>query len=263
MVLPYLDHTYLKTNGVTLHTVLAGTEDGAPVILLHGFPEFWYGWRHQIPYLAERGCRVIAPDQRGYNLSDKPRGVNAYRISELARDITGLIDTLGYERVTLIGHDWGAAVAWWVATQYPERLNKLVILNVPYPTLMNKVYLEGNFRQFMKSWYVFFFQIPVLPEALLSARNYRAMERSLYTSGKPGTFASEDIHQYKQAWSQPGALTAMLNWYRAAARGAGPIWRSCAWTIPTWKNLSPARRTRIPSRTLIFPSESPTLLCGR
>ncbi len=220
MTLPPVEHTYVKTNGVTLHTVFAGPEDGAPVILLHGFPEFWYGWRHQIPYLAERGFRVIVPDQRGYNLSDKPAGVDAYRIGELARDVIGLIDALGYETVHLVGHDWGAAVAWRTATLFPERLKKLVILNAPYPTLMSKAYREGNVGQLLKSWYIFYFQIPWLPETLVSLVGHYGMAQMLRRSGQSGTFGETDITEYRKAWAQPGALTAMLNWYRAAARGA-------------------------------------------
>ncbi|MBI5669958.1 MAG: alpha/beta hydrolase [Chloroflexi bacterium] len=220
MTIPDLHHTYLKTSNIALHTVLAGPEDGPPVILLHGFPEFWYGWRHQIPYLAARGYRVIAPDQRGYNLSDKPKAVNAYRISELTRDVVGLMDTLGYERVHLVGHDWGGVVAWWVATKYPDRLHKLVILNAPFPTLANKAYRQGNLRQILKSWYIFFIQIPHLPERLAGLNNWRALEQSMRRSGRPDTFTAEDFAAYKQAWSQPGAMIAMMNWYRAAARGA-------------------------------------------
>lgn len=214
-----LEHRLIKTNGVTLHTVLAGPEAGAPVLLLHGFPEFWYGWRHQIGFLAERGFRVIAPDQRGYNLSDKPRDVQAYRIGELARDAVGLADALGCDQINLVGHDWGAAVSWWVATLFPERLRRLVILNVPYPTLMAKAYRSGNLEQLLKSWYIYYFQIPWLPEMALSALNYQGLEQALRRSGRPDTFTAEDFARYKAAWSQPGALTAMLNWYRAAARG--------------------------------------------
>lgn len=234
-----LQHVYIKTNGVTLHTALAGPDDGTPVILLHGFPEFWYGWRHQIPYLAERGFRVIAPDQRGYNLSDKPAGVDAYRIGELARDVVGLIDALGYEAVHLVGHDWGAAVAWWTAALFPERLKKLVILNVPYPTLMTRAYREGNFAQLLKSWYIFYFQIPRLPEALASLGGHYGMAQMLRRSGQPGTFAETDFAEYRKAWAQPGAMTAMLNWYRVMARWAARRQRSEAVSRPPARIIPP------------------------
>lgn len=210
------DHEMIKTNGVTLHVVLAGPRDGAPVILLHGFPEFWHGWRHQIDFLAERGYRVIVPDQRGYNTSEKPPQIEAYRIGELARDVTGLMDALGYAQTYLVGHDWGAAVAWWVATKYPERLKKLAILNVPHPILTAQAYREGNLRQLLKSWYIFFFQLPWLPETLLAANGARGLEQALRGSSRPDTFSEGDYAEYRKAWAQPGAITAMLNWYRAA-----------------------------------------------
>jgi pimeloyl-ACP methyl ester carboxylesterase len=123
-----LNHLYLQTNGITLHVVEAGPEKGPLVILLHGFPEFWYGWRYQIEALADAGFRVLAPDQRGYNLSDKPRGISAYNPDELAADIIGLIDAVGREKAYVAGHDWGGAVAWWTAVKYPQRLEKLIIL---------------------------------------------------------------------------------------------------------------------------------------
>ena len=191
-----------------------GPENGTSVVLLHGFPEFWYGWRKQIPALTSAGFRVIVPDQRGYNLSDKPRGVAAYDVGVLARDVIGLLDHFGIQKARLVGHDWGAAVAWTVAIQFPERLEKLSILNVPHPDVMTRFVL-GNSVQRRKSWYVFFFQLPFV-EWLLSRNNFRNLERVLV--GRRGSFTAEDFVEYKKAWSQPGALTGMLNWYRAAVR---------------------------------------------
>lgn len=205
------------TNGVNLHVVMAGPQDGPLVILLHGFPEFWYGWRKQIPALAKAGYHVWAPDQRGYNRSDKPAGVDAYHIDTLARDIVGLIEASGREQVYLVGHDWGAAVAWWVAGNYPQHIKKLAILNVPHPAVMRRTVLEDE-EQRKKSWYIFFFQLPWLPERSLSANDYTNLVRALKGSSRRGTFNAEDIAAYKQAWSQPGAVTSMLNWYRAAVR---------------------------------------------
>ena len=135
-------HNYIETNGVRLHVVQAGPKSGIPVVLLHGFPEFWYGWRKQIPALAEAGCRVIAPDQRGYNLSDKPKGVKAYCVDTLVEDVIGLIDALEYEKVNLVGHDWGALVAWMLAIKHPERLHRLGIINVPHPAVMRQFLLR-------------------------------------------------------------------------------------------------------------------------
>ena len=144
------EHHFIQTNGITLHTVMAGPVDGPVVILLHGFPEFWFGWRRQIPALAGAGFRVWVPDQRGYNLSDKPKGVVAYRLEALGADILGLINATGQERVYLAGHDWGAMVAWWVALNAPERLRRLAILNVPHPYVMRK-HLLADPRQRARS----------------------------------------------------------------------------------------------------------------
>jgi len=210
--------SYIETNEIKLHMVMAGPKDGQPVLLLHGFPEFWYGWRQQIPALAEAGYRVIVPDQRGYNLSDKPKGVKAYTLDELVADILGLIDALGYEKVNLIGHDWGAMVAWSFASWHPERLHKLGILNVPHPAVMLNFLRRGDPEQLRRSWYIFAFQIPWLPEYFLRRNDWRNAVRVLRGSGKIHTFGNEDIVEYKKAWAQPGAMTAMLNWYRAVFR---------------------------------------------
>ncbi len=204
---------FIETNGVKLHVVTDGPEDGTPVILLHGFPEFHYGWRKQVPALVEAGFRVITPDQRGYNLSDKPRGISAYDVNTLAKDVVGLFDHFGIQKARLVGHDWGAVVAWTVALNHPERLEKLTILNVPHPDVMQRFILE-NAEQRKKSWYVFFFQIPFFVEWVLRRDDYRNMARMLVGSGRKSTFRRSDIEEYKKAWSHPGALTGMLNWYR-------------------------------------------------
>lgn len=141
-----LEHGTIETNGIKLHVVQVGPKSGVPVVLLHGFPEFWYGWRKQIPALVEAGCRVIVPDQRGYNLSDKPKGVKNYAVSILVDDIVGLIDALEYEKVNLVGHDWGAVVAWMLAMKHPERLHKLGIMNVPHPAVMRRFLTRDQSR---------------------------------------------------------------------------------------------------------------------
>ncbi len=210
---PYEHHT-IPTNGVNLHVVQAGPEDGPLVILLHGFPEFWYGWKKQMDYLAGQGFRVWAPDQRGYNLSDRPKSISAYTLDDLAADIVGLVDAAGQEKVFLAGHDWGGAVAWWVAIHYPDRLKKLAILNLPHPLVFAQ-FMPGNLTQLRKSWYMFLFQLPALPEAMMTRSNYQTSVRMLQNSGQPGSFSDDDLKQYMEAWSQPGALTGMLNWYRA------------------------------------------------
>lgn len=208
---------HISTNGITLHVVQAGPENGPLVILLHGFPEFWYGWRSQISALARKGFRVWAPDQRGYNRSSKPEGIASYTIDQLALDIPGLMDAAGREKAFLVGHDWGAAAAWWLAGKHPERIERLVIINVPHPTVMRK-HAVRSVRQMLKSWYILFFQIPRLPEALSRLGNWRMPARALQSTSRPGTFSEQDLRRYRQAWSQPGAYSAMLNWYRAAVQ---------------------------------------------
>lgn len=212
-----LEHTEVRTNGIRLHVVQSGPQNGPLVILLHGFPEFWYGWRHQISVLAEAGYRVWAPDQRGYNLSDKPAGITAYNLDELASDVIGLIDAADREHAYLVGHDWGAAVTWWTALKYPQRLNKIAVLNVPHPRVMKRT-LRSSWAQLRKSWYIFFFQLPGLPEALTRANNWQNGVAALRRSSRPGLFTDADLLFYRTAWSQPGAITGMINWYRALLR---------------------------------------------
>ncbi len=211
-----------QNGSVELHAVAAGPQDGPVVLLLHGFPEFWYSWHKQIEPLAAAGFRVIVPDQRGYNQSSKPAGVASYALPQLVSDVIAIADQLGRERIFLAGHDWGASIAWSVALLHPQRIARLAILNVPHPSVMRR-YLMKNRRQLRKSWYMFFFQIPFLPEALFSAFHFRMGARSLVRSSRPGTFSEDDLAQYRAAWSQPGALTAMIHWYRAAFRFRAPF----------------------------------------
>lgn len=209
-----LEDTFITTNGIRLHVVQTGPKSGVPVILLHGFPENWRCWSHQIPALVGAGFRVIVPDQRGYNLSDKPKGIRKYCFDELVKDVLGLIDALDYEKVNLVGHDWGAGVAWLLAYHHPDRLNRMGILNVPHPLVMRR-FLTRDLEQIRRSWYIFFFQLPWLPEMGMRANDWRGAERALRGSGKIHTFTDEDIRRYKESWSQPGGMTAMVNWYRA------------------------------------------------
>lgn len=212
-----MSSTYIETNAIRLNVLQEGPEDGELVILLHGFPEFSYGWKKQIPALASAGYRIWAPDQRGYNLSDKPDGIEAYNIDELAADIVGLIDAAGEEKAFIVGHDWGAAVAWWLAAKYPERISKLVVMNVPHPLVMLK-HVRSSFAQMRKSWYIGFFQVPFLPEFLIGLRNWDGAANMLQRSSRPGTFTDNDLQHYREAWSQPNAFRSMINWYRAMVR---------------------------------------------
>jgi pimeloyl-ACP methyl ester carboxylesterase len=208
-------HHTVDVGGIRLHYVEEGDPNGPLVVLLHGFPEFWYSWRNQISALAAAGFRVVAPDQRGYGGSDKPRRWQDYKIEALAGDIAELIRALGAEKAHVVGHDWGAAVAWMVATLHPERVDKLAILNVPHPARM----LDGlrTPKQVAKSWYIFFFQIPWLPETM-ATRGGRKFLEGAYRDAKPGAFTDEDLDRYEDALLAPGAMTTAINWYRAAFR---------------------------------------------
>ena len=170
-----------------MHVAEAGPADGPLVVLLHGFPEFWYGWRHQIGALAAAGYRVLAPDQRGYHLSDRPRGLDAYAVDRLAADVIGLIAARGRDTATVVGHDWGAGVAWWLALRHPSWLERMAILNVPHPAVLLR-HLRRDPTQWLRSWYILFFQLPRLPEALLRANDYAGMARGLRRSAQAGTF---------------------------------------------------------------------------
>lgn len=216
--MPAYEHTYLQINDqIRLHIVLAGPADGKPVLLLHGFPEFWYGWRNQIMALAAKGYRVIAPDQRGYNLSSAPKDVAAYGLEDLSQDVIAILDHYGIQKVFLAGHDWGAAVAWTVAILHPERVEKLAILNVPHPAVMTRT-LTKSPRQMLKSWYIVFFQIPGLADWLMSRNNFAGIIGMLKASGKPSTFSADDLAEYRKAYANSGGLTGMINWYRALVR---------------------------------------------
>ena len=228
---PGASERFVQTNGLRLHVVEAGPPSGPPVVLLHGFPELWYGWRKQLVPLAEAGFRVIVPDQRGYNTSDKPRGVAAYRIETLAEDVVGLLAAAGLERAAIVGHDWGAVVAWWLALAHPERVSRLAILNVPHPAVMRR-HLLSSPRQMLRSWYVFFFLVPGRPERFLARDGFANLARAV-RGGRRGTCTDEDLAVYVAAWTQPGALTAMVNWYRAALRSKGRRLPRLRVSVPT------------------------------
>lgn len=215
MISTPLEHQAIRVNGVRLHVVTAGPEDGRPVILLHGFPEFWFSWRSQIDALAGAGLRLYIPDQRGYNLSEKPKGVAAYNLDMTAGDIIGLIDHIGVEKALVVGHDWGGAAAWWAATRHPDRLEKLAVLNIPHHKVFRRAVRE-NPEQRRKVRYMTFFQLPFIPEQMLRRNNWKLLAEMAF-GGNPA-FSAEDVEHYREAWSQPGAMTAMLNWYRAVRR---------------------------------------------
>ena len=200
--------------GRRLAAIDEGPTDGPLVILLHGFPEFSYAWRNQVGPLVDDGWRVLVPDQIGYNLSDKPVGLENYDIDALADDVLRLAESAGYRTFSLVGHDWGGIVAWWLALRDPDRIERLAILNAPHPATMTR-YAMTHPTQMLRSWYILFFQIPGVPEALLRAGGYRMARRLLTGTSRGDAFSRHDLDHYQEAWSRPGALTAMINWYRA------------------------------------------------
>lgn len=211
-----LQHSYIYVNGIRMHYVTAG--QGPLLLLLHGFPECWYSWRHQIPALSPH-FTVVAPDLRGYNETDKPNW--GYEVDVLVTDVVELIHALGYERAVVVGHDWGGMLAWLAAMIYPQRVERLVTMNIPHPALFTRA-LRDNPRQMFRSLYFAFFQVPWLPELLLRANDYALITWMFRgTAIRKEAFSDEDIGAFKNAISRPGALTAALNWYRALGRGRG------------------------------------------
>jgi pimeloyl-ACP methyl ester carboxylesterase len=205
---------YAEIGDVRLHYVEAG--EGPLVLLLHGFPEFWYGWRQQIQPLAAAGFRVVAPDMRGYNLSSRPKGVAAYEISRLAADIQKLIGELGAETASLVGHDWGGSVAWATAINHPEVVERLAILNAAHPRKLSQGLHHPD--QLRKSWYFFFFDFPDLPEAVVHADHWHFF-RHFLRDARPA-FTPAQTERYIEAWSQPGAASGMINYYRSSVRAS-------------------------------------------
>jgi pimeloyl-ACP methyl ester carboxylesterase len=221
----------VSVNGVRLHCVVEG--EGPLVLLLHGFPETSHAWRKQIPALATR-FQVVAPDLRGYGRSDKPKGIAAYRTSVVADDIAGLIHAFGAERAHVAGHDWGGAVAWAAAIQHPEVIDRLVALNCPHPAVMAKA-LRTNWSQLRKSWYIFAFQIPRIPEWAFRRNGAKVLKDTLRRSAKtPETFTEADLEEYASSFSAPGAATAAINYYRAAVRSRVPAGKIAAPTLLIW-----------------------------
>ena len=211
-----ISHKYIEVNGIMLHIVRQGTGKKL-VILLHGWPEFWYTWRYQIPVLAEK-YTVVAPDLRGFNLSDKPIGAENYTTDVVASDVAELIQKLGFKKAYIVGHDWGGAVAWAFSAIYPELTEKLVVLNCPHPREMMKGF-KNNPGQLIKSWYMFMHQLPVLPELLYKYTLplfFKQFVRGwMY---HPENFTDDDLNAFVKAFQHEGALTGSLNYYRAMLR---------------------------------------------
>ncbi len=219
-------HETAHVNDVTLHYVTVDadpaavdhpTGDAPLVVLLHGFPEFWYAWRHQLDPLSEAGFRVVAPDLRGYNRSSAPGGVDSYRPAELVADVRGLIEHLGYARAAVVGHDWGGMVAWETAIREPGIVRRLAVLNAPHPAVFRRALVRSP-EQFARSWYVALCQVPWLPERLLAADDYRLVGSMLADTANPDAFTDADVRRYREAMARSESPSAPLNYYRAAAR---------------------------------------------
>lgn len=211
----------VAANGLTFEVAAAGSGDRL-ALCLHGFPEHAYSWRHQVPLLVELGYRVWAPNLRGYGETDAPLGIAAYQLDVLVDDVAALIAASGAREVTLIAHDWGGMLAWTLAMRQPELLHRLVVCNLPHPACFLREIKRP--RQFVRSWYMLFFQLPWLPEALLGMNGAARIGTMLRGSTHhPAIFPDDVIDLYRRNAARPGRLTAMLNWYRALLRGGG--WR--------------------------------------
>ncbi len=253
-----------------LRVLLAGPEDGAPVVLLHGFPETATVWRHQIPVLAEAGYRVIAPTLRGYAGSSRPRGLAPYRLDSLIGDVPALAQVLGIGPVHVVGHDWGGAIAWELAARCPEHVRTVTVLNAPRADVLRRAGLS-SLGQLKRSWYILAFMPPVLGEALLARIGPR---RLFQGTSAPGTFGEAELAEAEAAWAEPGVRTAMLSYYRAnlrppasrALRVAVPallVWGEADVALgpeliaPTLATCDDARLVRLPGVSHWSPAEAP------
>jgi pimeloyl-ACP methyl ester carboxylesterase len=232
---PTIEMSRCRLGDVEISFAQAGPRDGTLVVLLHGFPEHWGAWHHHMIRLARAGFHVVAPDQRGYGLSGKPSDVADYDLDRLAADVAGLARHLGHDTFSLVGHDWGGSVAWWLASREPAALHRMVVINAPHPAVWREA-MDGDWRQWLKSLYVRIMRLPGLPELMLRTRNYRALTDAL----EPAKLDAAELGQLREAWSRPGALTGMINWYRAFLRKRLPAASSFVITVPTliiWGDL--------------------------
>ncbi|XP_005099365.1 AB hydrolase superfamily protein YfhM [Aplysia californica] len=217
-------HGILHLDEVRIHCVSSGPEDKPLMLFLHGFPEFWYSWRHQIREF-QKDYRVVAIDQRGYGDSDKPSGIDSYVISKLTSDVSQVIASLGYKSCVLVAHDWGGAVAWAFARRFPDMVDKLIVMNSPPSPVMQKLFQESKEQRKM-SWYMFLFQLPWLPELFIRSCDYAFLDRvfgnpvpaptDMISPPFPTEVSKSDVEAYKHVFSQPGTTNATINWYRAA-----------------------------------------------
>jgi pimeloyl-ACP methyl ester carboxylesterase len=209
----------VAANGIHFEVAAMGTGDRL-ALCLHGFPEHAYSWRHQMPMLAKLGYRVWAPNLRGYGNTDSPQEVSAYKTRTLVKDVAALIQAANVKETVLLAHDWGGALAWSLAMEQPQLIDRLIVLNLPHPACFARELRKPT--QLMKSWYIFFFQLPWLPEFMLGRRRGRATSGIIRGSScNPARFPDEALEVYRANAARPGGLTAMINWYRAMLRGGG------------------------------------------
>lgn len=210
-------HHFVQLPSLRMHYVEAGT--GPLVVLLHGFPENWWSWRYQLQPLAEAGFRVIAPDLRGYGETDKQ---GPYDLDTIVGDVCSLIESLGVEkRARIVGHDWGGAVAWHLASKRPEFCERLTVMNCPHPVLMQKVLLGKrlSFAQLKKSWYFFFFMLPFVPEWALTKDDAKITRKTISSASfNRAHFSDDELRPFRDGIQRPGAASAMVGWYREAVR---------------------------------------------
>jgi len=202
-------HSFVRLKNIRMHYVVSGPESRPLMLFIHGFPEFWYSWRHQIRAF-NKDYRCVAIDMRGYGETEKPKGMENYTVDLLAEDIKEIVDALGYEKCTVVAHDWGGIVAQVFTMLYPKMVQRLVICNVPHPAAMRK-YLRSSIKQFLMSWYVTFFQLPWFPEFFLGTTDYAFLKEALKDAA-----TEDDIEAYKWSIAQPGGLTGPINYYRAS-----------------------------------------------
>ncbi|SSC22356.1 Epoxide hydrolase [Klenkia terrae] len=218
-------------SGLTFDVRDAGPADGEPVVLLHGFPQHAGSWDRVVPVLHEAGLRTLAPDQRGYSPGARPTGRRSYVVRELVDDVRALLDAAGLERAHVVGHDWGAMVAWAIAAWHPDRVASLTAVSVPHPAAFTKSFVTST--QGLKSAYMAFFQLPVVPEKLLTRGNGAFLADLLVRAGLPRADAADTVARLRPA----GALTAALDWYRALPLGASdPVGRVAVRTLHVWSD---------------------------
>ncbi len=203
---------YVQSGEVRLHYVAAGPTTGEPVLLLHGFPQSSYLWRRHLPALARQGYRVVAPDLRGYNLSDRPSSPEAYRMLNLVNDINAFYNHFGWESANVVAHDWGGAISWLFATFYSQKVRRFVVIDIPHPTAFRETLQRP--QQMERSWYIWLFQAAGVAERIIDQNLEEFMDYIMFDQPRPGTFSKADRQEYLRMLSQPGQLEAAFNYYR-------------------------------------------------